>query len=646
MLHHHGGAGSPYEARTAGEVQFSLPPPPTGPVSFTGIPPPPMQLQPAGTSASFGELPSAGAAEAANFHDDEEAPASASASASGAGASSGSGGSRWPREETLALIRIRSEMDAAFRSAPLKAPLWEDVARKLAELGYRRSAHKCKEKFDNVDKYYRRTKESRAGRHDGKSYRFFSQLEALHAAAHRQPQGAAMATTVQADPRPSGAMAWAMPPGAGLPDLSVSSMSGSESSESRSDDELDVEDEEVGGGGEGEGGGCDEEMMALFEGMMRQVAEKQDAMQRAFMETLDRWEAERTAREEAWRLKEVARMNREREQLARERAAAASRDAALIAFLQRVGGVQLPPPPDAVVARTPTPAAMPDHDAAATSLHHLVPAPPQSEADWALAVAGGESGVPMPSRWPKEEVQALIQLRTEKDGHYHDAAGAKGPLWEDIAAGMRRIGYNRSAKRCKEKWENINKYFKKVKESNKRRPEDSKTCPYFHQLDAIYRKKRFAGGGSNSDTGASAAVAVAAAFEQENASQRELEGKSSNDVGKRNNTGKESVQAPPGYGSETAPTATAIADGAENKKAEGFGRETNVQRPLTADEADSDDMEREHAEDDKARYTAGLQKPNVSGSGASVPAPGTSAAATPASSASAAPTGSTFLAVQ
>ncbi|KAK0576840.1 hypothetical protein LWI29_024121 [Acer saccharum] len=54
---------------------------------------------------------------------------------------------------------------------------------------------------------------------------------------------------------------------------------------------------------------------------------------------------------------------------------------------------------------------------------------------------------------------------------------------------MRGLGYNRSAKRCKEKWENINKYFKKVKDSNKKRPQDSKTCPYFSQLDALYREK-------------------------------------------------------------------------------------------------------------------------------------------------------------
>jgi hypothetical protein len=68
----------------------------------------------------------AGAGAAANLQE-EDVPANIGGG-SGAGAS-GSGGHRWPREETLALIRIRTEMDADFRNAPLKAPLWEDVAR-------------------------------------------------------------------------------------------------------------------------------------------------------------------------------------------------------------------------------------------------------------------------------------------------------------------------------------------------------------------------------------------------------------------------------------------------------------------------------------------------------------------------------------
>eukprot|EP00252_Welwitschia_mirabilis_P003151 TRINITY_DN1323_c0_g2_i3.p1 TRINITY_DN1323_c0_g2~~TRINITY_DN1323_c0_g2_i3.p1 ORF type:complete len:135 (+),score=6.50 TRINITY_DN1323_c0_g2_i3:170-574(+) len=41
----------------------------------------------------------------------------------------GSAGSRWPRQETLALLKIRAEMDSEFKVATLKAPLWEDVSR-------------------------------------------------------------------------------------------------------------------------------------------------------------------------------------------------------------------------------------------------------------------------------------------------------------------------------------------------------------------------------------------------------------------------------------------------------------------------------------------------------------------------------------
>ncbi|KAF2589141.1 hypothetical protein F2Q70_00038786 [Brassica cretica] len=50
----------------------------------------------------------------------------------GGGSSSSSSGNRWPREETLALLRIRSEMDSTFRDATVKAPLWEHVSRFLS----------------------------------------------------------------------------------------------------------------------------------------------------------------------------------------------------------------------------------------------------------------------------------------------------------------------------------------------------------------------------------------------------------------------------------------------------------------------------------------------------------------------------------
>ncbi|KAJ6412512.1 hypothetical protein OIU84_005543 [Salix udensis] len=83
------------------------------------------------------------------------------------------------RQETLALLKTRSAMDAVFRDSSLKGPLWDDVSRKLAELGYHRSAKKCKEKFENLYKYHKRIKEGRTDKSEGKTYKFFYELEAF-----------------------------------------------------------------------------------------------------------------------------------------------------------------------------------------------------------------------------------------------------------------------------------------------------------------------------------------------------------------------------------------------------------------------------------------------------------------------------------
>ncbi|KAL6508888.1 hypothetical protein OROHE_021447 [Orobanche hederae] len=90
---------------------------------------------------------------------------------------------RWPRQETLALLEIRSRLDPCFKEATSsnhKAPLWDEISRIMNdEYGYQRNGRKCKEKFENLYKYYKKTKEGKVGKHDGKHYRFFRQLESL-----------------------------------------------------------------------------------------------------------------------------------------------------------------------------------------------------------------------------------------------------------------------------------------------------------------------------------------------------------------------------------------------------------------------------------------------------------------------------------
>lgn len=94
-------------------------------------------------------------------------------------------------------------------------------------------------------------------------------------------------------------------------------------------------------------------------------------------------------------------------------------------------------------------------------------------------------------RWPRDEVLALINLRCSLNNNSssnedNKDGSSKGPLWERISQMMSELGYQRSAKRCKEKWENINKYFRKTKDNKKKRSMDSRTCPYFHQLSNLY----------------------------------------------------------------------------------------------------------------------------------------------------------------
>ncbi|CAK9313771.1 unnamed protein product [Citrullus colocynthis] len=488
------------------------------------------------------------------------------------------GGNRWPRQETLALLKIRSEMDVAFRDASVKGPLWEQISRKLGELGYHRSAKKCKEKFENVYKYHKRTKEVRSGKPDSKTYKFFEQLEALEnhpplnfhshlskptpppqpppptAVISPIPSNTVPSTTLPhlmnisfSQPNPTIHLPSPSPPPAPLPlnnptslpttvppsmpfQINVSSAGvGFQSieadliSNSTSDDiNSSTSSDEASRKRRRK-----RKWKDFFERLMKEVIQKQEEMQKRFLEAIEKREQERVVREEAWRMQEMAKINREREILAQERSMAAAKDAAITSFLQKITESQHnnnnnnasqpsppPPPPPSSQQQQPIPTSnqtpvvqpspRPPPPAApqASTLQVVVPnSTPQKVGNnnellqmeiMKMDHNGGENYSISPasssSRWPKVEVQALIKLRTNLETKYQEN-GPKGPLWEEISSAMKKLGYNRNAKRCKEKWENINKYFKKVKESRKARPEDSKTCPYFHQLDALYREK-------------------------------------------------------------------------------------------------------------------------------------------------------------
>lgn len=379
-----------------------------------------------------------------------------------------SAGNRWPREETLVLLQVRQSMDEAFRDSNLKAPLWDEVSRKLAEYGYTRSAKKCKEKFENIYKYHRRTKEGKSGRQDGKNYRYYEQLEIFDNQSSypiNHEQTYLMERTMSLPKPTSGSVMLAKPvsqvPHGDNPNPSFELMDTSTSTTSSS------------GRGHVK---KKRKLMEYFNGLMKQVLERQENLQKKFIEAIEKLEKDRMNREEEWRAQQLATKKREQGILAHERSSSAAKDAAILSFLQKISE-QSPP------LQLPT---------ISTPLEKILSMPqPQynirESSPVTKSIVHYSTGFPS-SRWPKAEVEALITVRENLDMQYSDS-GSKGSVWEEVSSAMTRLGYDRSSKRCKEKWENINKYYRRVKESNKKRRQDSKTCPYFDMLDSLYEKR-------------------------------------------------------------------------------------------------------------------------------------------------------------
>ncbi|OVA20127.1 SANT/Myb domain [Macleaya cordata] len=379
----------------------------------------------------------------------------------------GGAGNRWPQEETLALLRIRSEMDAQFRDANPNGLLWEIVSRKLEQMGYHRDSKKCKEKFKNIYKYYKRTKERVPLKEDDcrgrKIYKFFSELKALDNQRNENPicetNFQDNTTTIQTpDPVESPINE------VGLKTSSTDDLFDEFSSDDHNDDDGggggddnydELEEEIVEPSSRKRKRGTRHELKLYFENLVKDVMKKQEEMYKQLMETIEKMEKDRITREEAWKRQEMERRRRDKEMRDQE----TSRSLALISFIEKFLGQQ--------IHNNQSPESYPEET--------------YEQSEYKFDSSN--------KRWPKPEVQALITLRTSME-HKSENAVLKGPpLWEEISLAMSSMGYSRSAKKCKEKWENINKYFKRAMGNGKKWSENEKRCPYFRELDILYKKR-------------------------------------------------------------------------------------------------------------------------------------------------------------
>lgn len=374
----------------------------------------------------------------------------------------GDGGTaRWPRQETLTLLEIRSRLHHKFKEANQKGPLWDEVARIMSEEhGYQRSGKKCREKFENLYKYYKKTKEGKAGRQDGKHYRFFRQLEALYGSSSTSDDAHISQNTPQfhnnpISPQPINLHSYPLHnpqhPRGGLCDTSVSLSNSSDFDPSSSDGDDNQDDCDLNGGEPSmESNGSREKkgkkrrsnwkgkIKEFIDLQMRKIMDKQEAWLEKVMKTLEGREQERMLREEEWRRRqEEARVEREHKFWECERAWIESRDSALMKALDKL-----------------------THTAAGSS---------SGSGSGSGSCAGGIARM---DQWPETEITRLIQLRTNMESRLQQCGISEEVLWEDIATKMAYFGYERSAIVCKEKWDSINKEFIEKGNNSRKRKEE------------------------------------------------------------------------------------------------------------------------------------------------------------------------------
>ncbi|CAH1423709.1 unnamed protein product [Lactuca virosa] len=231
---------------------------------------------------------------------------------------------------------------------------------------------------------------------------------------------------------------------------------------------------------------------SFIESMMKTVIAKQEEMHKQLMEILEQKETERIKREETWKKQELERAKREEQARKQE----ISRSLALITFIQNSLGqtIEIPNPNlDATQENQNEETCKSDNPGNNNNDVELICHDPISSSN----LEEHDQCDSNMKRWPKSEVQALITVRAALNQKFTGKC-PRGGVWEEVAAGLSGMGYNRTPKKCKEKWDNINKYYRRTMENRKESSGKSQVCTYFNELEMLY-KTGFISGNSHEE---------------------------------------------------------------------------------------------------------------------------------------------------
>ncbi|CAH8298874.1 unnamed protein product [Eruca vesicaria subsp. sativa] len=451
----------------------------------------------------------------------------------------------WCSDEVLALLRFRSTVENWFPEFT-----WEHTSRKLAEVGFKRSPQECKEKFEEEERRYFSSNNNTNPHHmisnyNKGNYRLFSEVDEFYHHCHADGEHVVSSEVGDNQNKMNSSLERKL----NVEETGQDLLEDKTDQQDQGDDQVDESSmgnkinsidnvEKVGNVEDDAKSSSTASLMMIMrdnkkrkrkkkkerfgvlkgfcEGLVKNVIAQQEEMHKKLLEDMMKKEEEKIAREEAWKKQEIERINKEVEIRAHEQAMANDRNTSIIKLISKFADhddgshkVQSPSPSQDSSSLVLSKPQGSKKCQTSSSLQTLTPHNPSLEPSPKTLKTKTQNPKPPKSdekgdlgkRWPRDEVLALINIRrsissmNDDDDHRKDdislssspSSSTKAvPLWERISKKMLEIGYRRSAKRCKEKWENINKYFRKTKDVNKKRPLDSRTCPYFHQLTALY----------------------------------------------------------------------------------------------------------------------------------------------------------------
>lgn len=280
------------------------------------------------------------------------------------------------------------------------------------EHGYHRSGKKCKEKFENLYKYYKKTKECKNGRQDGKTYRFFRQLEALCGESSNNPSNSETLNQETNIFSPNSKIQQnfhikKIPESLSLSNSSSSEKNGTFDISATGYSLLKKEKKRV-------NKNRLKKIENLIESRMGVLMERQEAWMEKMMNTIEYKGCIRVNKEKEWRKQEDTRFDQEYEILANERAFNEARDTELMESLQ-------------IFAK---------NDVRAKEI---------------------EAGTH--KMFEQSKILSLMQIRTSMEAKFLEFGCFSESLWEEVASKMGVLGYDFCARKCKETWDTMSVYY-------------------------------------------------------------------------------------------------------------------------------------------------------------------------------------------